>query len=97
MRGCDPRKVKAFGPGLEQAIVNQVNSFTVETKGAGRGALGLMIVGPVEPKMTCKDNRDGSCTVEYTPVEVGIHEIGVKYADQDVPGNVEFCDIVSQK
>ncbi|GFU29293.1 filamin-A, partial [Nephila pilipes] len=78
---------KAFGPGLEQAIVNQVNSFTVETKGAGRGALGLMIVGPVEPKMTCKDNRDGSCTVEYTPVEVGIHEIGVKYADQDVPGS----------
>ncbi|GFR00533.1 filamin-A [Trichonephila clavata] len=87
MRGCDPRKVKAFGPGLEQAIVNQVNSFTVETKGAGRGALGLMIVGPVEPKMTCKDNRDGSCTVEYTPVEVGMHEIGVKYADQDVPGS----------
>lgn len=25
MRGCDPRKVKAFGPGLEQAIVNQVS------------------------------------------------------------------------
>ncbi|GIY01877.1 filamin-A [Caerostris darwini] len=87
MRGCDPKKVKAFGPGLEQAIVNQVNSFTVETKGAGRGALGLMIVGPVEPKMTCKDNRDGSCTVEYIPVEVGMHEIGVKYADQDVPGS----------
>nr|XP_042902335.1 filamin-A isoform X2 [Parasteatoda tepidariorum] len=87
LRGCDPRKVKAFGPGLEQAIVNQVNSFTIETKGAGRGALGLMIVGPVEPKMTCKDNRDGSCTVEYIPVEIGPHEIGVKYADQDIPGS----------
>ncbi|KAF8782497.1 filamin-A-like isoform X2 [Argiope bruennichi] len=87
MRGCDPRKVKAFGPGLEQAIVNQVNTFTLETKGAGRGTLGLMIVGPVEPKMTCKDNRDGSCTVEYIPVEVGMHEIGVKYADQDIPGS----------
>ncbi|CAL1273258.1 unnamed protein product [Larinioides sclopetarius] len=87
MRGCDPRKVKAFGPGLEQAIVNQVNTFTLETKGAGRGTLGLMIVGPVEPKMTCKDNRDGSCTVEYVPVEVGMHEIGVKYADQDIPGS----------
>ncbi|XP_054724113.1 filamin-A-like [Uloborus diversus] len=87
LRGCDPRKVKAFGPGLEHAIVNQVNTFTVETKGAGRGALGLAIVGPVEPKMTCRDNRDGSCTVEYVPLEVGTHEIGVKFADQDVPGS----------
>ncbi|XP_035216492.1 filamin-A-like isoform X2 [Stegodyphus dumicola] len=87
MRGCDPRKVKAFGPGLEQAIVNQTNTFTVETKGAGRGGLGLVIEGPVEPKMTCRDNRDGSCTVEYFPVEVGMHEIEVKYADQHVPGS----------
>ena len=29
MRGCDPRKVKAFGPGLEQAIVNQVSYQTI--------------------------------------------------------------------
>ena len=32
-RGCDPRKVKAFGPGLERGIVNQPNVFTIETKG----------------------------------------------------------------
>lgn len=32
-RGCDPRKVKAFGPGLERGVVNQSNVFTIETKG----------------------------------------------------------------
>jgi len=32
-RGCDPKKVKAFGPGLEKGVVNQPNVFTIETKG----------------------------------------------------------------
>ena len=33
-RGCDPRKVRAFGPGLERGVVDQPNVFTVETKGS---------------------------------------------------------------
>lgn len=32
-RGCDPNKCRAFGPGLDHGLVNQVNTFTVETKG----------------------------------------------------------------
>lgn len=32
-RGCDPHKVKAFGPGLERGLVNKPNVFTIETKG----------------------------------------------------------------
>lgn len=73
-------------------FILQTNTFTIETKGAGRGGLGLAIVGPTEPKMTCRDNRDGSCTVEYVPLEVGSHEIDVKFNDQHVPGNflIEF-------
>ena len=35
-RGCDPKKVKAFGPGLEHGVVNQPNTFTIETKGIVR-------------------------------------------------------------
>lgn len=38
-RGCDPRKVKAFGPGLERGLVNQSNVFTIETKGEQLGRL----------------------------------------------------------
>lgn len=86
-RGCDPKKCKAYGPGLEQGIVKQTNTFTVETKGAGSGGLGLSIEGPAEAKMTCRDNRDGTCTVEYIPPEVGQYDIGVKFADQHIPGS----------
>merc|ERR550534_551132 len=86
-RGCDPRKVRAFGPGLERGVVDQPNVFTVETKGAGTGGLGLAIEGPSEAKMTCKDNRDGSCTVEYIPTKAGEYEIIIKFADQHIPGS----------
>ncbi|XP_042868221.1 filamin-A-like isoform X2 [Penaeus japonicus] len=86
-RGCDPNKCHAFGPGLDRGFVNEVNTFTVETKGAGTGGLGLAIEGPSEAKMTCKDNRDGSCTVEYIPLEAGDYDVSIKFADQHIPGS----------
>lgn len=30
--GCDPTRVRAFGPGLESGLVNKANHFTVETR-----------------------------------------------------------------
>lgn len=30
--GCDPTRVRAFGPGLESGLVNKANRFTVETR-----------------------------------------------------------------
>lgn len=86
-RGCDPSKCRAFGPGLERGLVDQPNIFTVETKGAGTGGLGLAIEGPSEAKMTCKDNRDGSCSVEYVPTEPGEYDVSIKFADQHIPGS----------
>lgn len=38
-RGCDPSKVKIFGDGLEKGIIDEVNTFVVETKNAGTGEL----------------------------------------------------------
>lgn len=37
--------------------------------------------------MTCKDNRDGSCTVEYVPLESGEYDVAIKFADQHIPGS----------
>lgn len=85
--GCDPSRVKAYGPGLEHGFTHQPNPFTVESRGAGQSNLGLSIDGPVEAKMTCKDNHDGTCDVEYTPVKAGPYDISVKYADQHIPGS----------
>lgn len=84
--GFDPKKVKVFGPGIEKGYANQPNEFTVVTAGAGNGGLGIAIEGPSEPKVTCIDNRDGSCTVQYIPDDPGNYNIAVKFGDQQVPG-----------
>lgn len=87
IKGCDPTKCRAYGPGLEKGIAGIVNTFTVETKGAGVGGLGLSVEGPAEAQMNCIDNRDGSCTVEYIPNEPGEYDVGIKFADQNIPGD----------
>lgn len=86
-RGSDAKKCRAYGPGLELGHVNKPNQFTVEIKGAGTGGLGLAIEGPSEAKMTCKDNRDGSCSVEYSPTEPGEYDVTIKFADQHISGS----------
>ena len=65
---ADSTRVRAYGPGLESATTNEPTTFTIETKGAGQGSLGLAIEGPSEAKMVCKDNQDGTCLMEYLPV-----------------------------
>lgn len=86
-RGCDAKKCIAYGPGLENGVLNKSNVFTVETKGAGTGGLSLAIEGPSEAKMTCKDNRDGSCSVEYIPTEAGEYDVAIRFADSHIPGS----------
>ena len=83
--GCNPGRVKAYGPGLERGIVDEDNEFTVETRNAGTGGLGVQIEGPAEAKMTCKDNRDGTCSVNYVPEVDGEYDIFVKFDDQNIP------------
>lgn len=73
--GCDPKRVRAYGPGLESGTTNEATTFTIETKGAGQGSLGLAIEGPSEAKMVCKDNLDGVCVMEYLPVNIREHRL----------------------
>ncbi|XP_029167599.1 filamin-A isoform X4 [Nylanderia fulva] len=94
-RGSDPSKCRAYGPGLEKGIVNKMNRFTVETKEAGNGGLGLSITGEGDVKAEAKDNYDGSCTVEYVPTEPGDYEIGIKFAEQNIPGSPFKIEVVS--
>ncbi|XP_055692687.1 filamin-A isoform X4 [Lutzomyia longipalpis] len=85
--GCDPSRCRAYGPGLEKGFTNKPSNFTVETRGAGTGGLSLAIEGPSEAKMSCVDNRDGSCDVEYTPTEPGEYDITIRFADKHIPGS----------
>lgn len=83
--GCDASRVKAYGPGLQGGFTNQPQVFTIDIKGAGQGGLGLSIDGPSEVPINCKDNRDGTCTVEYLPTKPGDYDVSVKFADQEIP------------
>ena len=85
--GCDPARVRAYGPGLEKGIANTPAHFIVETRGAGSGGLSLAIEGPSEAKLFCVDNRDGSCDVEYLPTEAGEYDISIRFADSPIPGS----------
>lgn len=85
--GCDPSRCKAYGPGLESGNTGDPCKFIVETRGAGVGGLSLAIEGPSEAKMTCIDNRDGSCDVEYLPTEPGEYDITIRFADKHIPGS----------
>ncbi|XP_042323728.1 filamin-C [Sceloporus undulatus] len=85
--GCDPSRVRAYGPGLEGGLVNKSNRFTVETRGAGTGGLGLAIEGPSEAKMSCKDNKDGSCSVEYIPFTPGDYDVNITFGGRPIPGS----------
>ncbi|XP_014206619.1 filamin-A [Copidosoma floridanum] len=86
-RVSDASKCRAFGPGLQRGVVNRPNKFTVETRDAGSGGLGLAIEGPSEAVVACKDNCDGTCSVEYLPTEPGDYDISIKFADQHIPGS----------
>ncbi len=87
VRGCNPDKVKAYGDGLEKGIVDEPNSFTIETRNAGTGGLGIAVEGPAEAEMNCVDNKDGTCTVEYVPVEEGDYDVNIKFDDAHIPGS----------
>lgn len=54
---------------------------------AGNGGLGLAIEGPSEALMTCTDNYDGSCSVEYVPTESGDYDVAIKFGDVHIPGS----------
>uniref|UniRef100_A0A5F9DSU4 Filamin B n=1 Tax=Oryctolagus cuniculus TaxID=9986 RepID=A0A5F9DSU4_RABIT len=85
--GCQPSRVHAQGPGLKEAFTNKPNVFTVVTRGAGIGGLGITVEGPSESKINCRDNKDGSCSAEYIPFAPGDYDVNITYGGAHVPGS----------
>ena len=80
-------QVKAFGPGLQGGSAGSPACFTIDTKGAGTGGLGLTVEGPCEAQLECLDNGDGTCSVSYVPTEPGDYNINILFADTHIPGS----------
>lgn len=81
---ADEGKVKVYGEGLEGGIANSPAEFTIDTREAGAGGLGLTIEGPSEAKIECFDNGDGTCKVRYWPTEPGEYNINVMFANKPI-------------
>ncbi|CAH8850553.1 unnamed protein product [Trichobilharzia szidati] len=95
--GCDPTRVRAYGPGLEGGFTHEMQRFTVDLDGAGQGALGLALEGPADAQIQCQDNKDGTCTVDYLPTRAGNYDVFVKFNDVNIPGSpfqVPIRDVV---
>lgn len=75
-----PQSLPSLSLALEQL------TEVVFYRGAGTGGLGLAIEGPSEAKMSCKDNKDGSCTVEYIPFTPGDYDVNITFGGQPIPG-----------
>ena len=82
------------GPGLKGGKTNKPATFEIDASKAGEGGIGLTIEGPTEAEIKCDDHGDGTCSVEYLPVDDGDYIINVTFADVHVPGS-PFKAIVS--
>ncbi len=82
----DPNKVRAYGPGLTGGTEYAPADFTIDTREAGPGGLGLTIEGPCEAKIECFDKGDGTCDVRYWPTEPGEYTINILYNDKPIAG-----------
>lgn len=64
-------------------------------RGAGIGGLGITVEGPSESKMSCKDNKDGSCSVEYVPFSTGLYDVNITYGGEHIPGESAYLNMMS--
>lgn len=86
-------KAKAYGDGLYRGITTKPAEFTIDTREAGPGALGLTIEGPIEAKMEARDLGDGTCQVTYYPTEAGDYNISIFYCNEPIPGSPYIANI----
>ena len=85
---CDPKAVRAYGPGLEKATAKREARFTVDASDAGSGSLGLVVSGPAESKITCEEASPGKYEVCYVPPRPGVYNVDLKFSGEDVEGSV---------
>lgn len=51
--------------------------------------------GAGEVNMSCHDNYNGSCNVEYIPREPGDYEISIEFGNQHIPGSPFHISVVN--
>ena len=83
-------QVKVTGEGLKGGAVGERQRFTIDTRDAGFGNVGLKVQGPrggLSIDMHRHDNSERVIVAEYTPEYPGKYTIHVSWAGLAVPGS----------
>ena len=82
-------QVKAWGKGLEQALISRQNSFSVDCNLAGNNVLYVGVYGPDIPcdEAVIKHQGDKRYSVSYVVHQKGEYIIFVKWGDDHIPGS----------
>lgn len=91
--GVDVEKTEAYGPGLEGGVTKEPTHFTIVTKNkngdpipTGGEKFDIKIAGPynseVRPEVV--DNKNGTYTVNYKPLDKGDHTITILHENNHV-------------
>lgn len=97
----DGSKCRAFGPGLEGAVLGEAASFTVEVRdehgnlrSTGGDAVDVVVkAGRGNIPAQVEDNKDGTYCVEYTATMEGQLQISVTVDRQAVKGSPFSVDV----
>jgi len=92
--GVDASKCRAYGPGLEGGTAGDKTHFFIEACNRlgerlkeGGDKFDVRIKGPYDvdvlPETT--DNRDGTYTVNYRPLDAGEHVVTIAHNGQEIP------------
>ncbi|KAL3313873.1 hypothetical protein Ciccas_007524 [Cichlidogyrus casuarinus] len=100
----DAKLVTCNGPGIDPDAKNSVGKrtwFSVFTEKAGHGLVDCQIRDPngrvdtIKPRISRQDDR-GTFLVEYTPKEMGRHEVEVHFAGQRIPQGPFLVNVSAQ-
>jgi filamin len=87
LNAIDSRLPTARGDGLHHGVEDKLTIFYVDAQDM-QGTLDVKIEGPQHfTKLTVDKQPDGLHIVKYTPVEVGMFKIFVKWNNRDIPGS----------
>ncbi|CAH1244645.1 FLNA [Branchiostoma lanceolatum] len=90
----DASQVTAHGDGLDRIPVDRPTNFYIDTSRAGDADIDVRIAGPSGGNVPCRvSGRSGTYTAEYTPYEVGDHNIVVTFAGQQIMGSPFNCHV----
>lgn len=93
---CNASKCVARGEVLDskKGKAGVAINFQVKTKGAGEGKLEVMATGPTAQYTVNVGNvKDSLYNVNFTPWEIGAHEIEVLWGGGHVPGSPFLVDV----